>query len=174
MPNERDAEGLDWEAIRRLLLPPPAVRRVVSDEVLAELSSRVDRLREAGPPLREGIQRAIAALGPGAPSGDITAFAQTATVHVAAHDATVITRTLTDTVSVTDSISVDVSRGVDESIDLELYFQAALAFGFCLIYAWVTVWRLRGLTPTDELAMAKDIVDWCAGLYGLLLAVRGR
>jgi hypothetical protein len=130
MPNERDAEGLDWEAIRRLLLPLPAVSRVVSDEVLAELWSRVDRLREAGPPLREGIQRAIAALGPGAPSGDITAFAQTATAHGAAHDATVISRTLTDTVGVTDSISVEISRGADEFID--------------------------------------------AGLYGLLLAVRGR
>lgn len=94
MPDHRDAEGPDWEALRRLLLPPPAIRRVFSDEVLAELSSRVDRLREAGPPLLEGIQRAIAALGPQEPSGDLTAFAQAATGHGTALDATVLTRTL--------------------------------------------------------------------------------
>lgn len=172
MPDDRDAEGPDWEALRWLLLPPPAIHHVLSDEVLAELSRRVDRLREAGPPLLEGIQRAIAALGPPRPSGDLTAFAQAATGHGTAFDATVISRTLTDTVSVTDSISVEITRGPDEFVDLEDYFQVALAFSFCLVYAWLTVWRLRGLAPTDELSMAKDVVDWCAGLYGLLLAAR--
>ena len=78
----------------------------------------------------------------------------------------------TDTASAIDSISVEIIRGPDELVDLEAYFQVALVFSFCLVYAWLTVWRLRGLAPTDELSMAKDVVDWCAGPYGLLLAAR--
>lgn len=132
MPDDRDAEGPDWEALRWLLLPPPAIHHVLSDEVLAELSRRVDRLREAGPPLLEGIQRAIAALGPPRPSGDLTAFAQAATGHGTAFDATVISRTLTDTVSVTDSISVEITRDPTNSSILKTIFRSL----WRLAFAW--------------------------------------
>jgi len=158
MPDEQDVDGPDWEALRRLLLPPPAVRRVVSAEVLAELSSRIDRLQEAGPPLLQRIQRAIAALGSPTPTGDVEALAQAATGHGAAFDATVITRILTDTGRATDSLSVEITQGPDELVDLEICFQAALAFSFCLIYAWLAVWRLRGLAPNDQLSRTAVVV----------------
>jgi hypothetical protein len=126
----------------------------------------------SGSSINDVIRRALSTAKSLERSNDLKVLAQTATVDIAAAYPTVITRTLTDTVSVTDSISVDVTQGADTYAYLEGYFQALLVFSFCLVYAWLTVWRLRGVTPTDELEMAKDVIDWCAGVYGLLLAAR--
>jgi hypothetical protein len=169
MPDEPDTEDRDWEVLRETLLPPRRLRVQLSDEVVAQLRRIAE---QRGPSITDEIRRAISIETFLTRSNHFTVLAQAATTDIAAADPTVITRTLTDTVSVTDSVTVDVTEGADTFAYLEGYFQAILVFSFSLIYAWLIVWRVRGVSPTDELEMAKDVIDWCAGVYGLLLAAR--
>jgi hypothetical protein len=148
---------------------PTGLKPKLSDEVVAQLRQITE---QRGPSITHEIRRAISLQTFLERSNHFTVVAQAATMDIAAADPTVITRTLTDTVSVTDSITVEVTEGPDAFADLEGYFQVILVFSFSLIYAWLIVWRVRGVSPTDQLEIAKDVIDWCAGVYGLLLAAR--